>query len=191
MILSILVPDYSGWFPHLDPFWCFNLRMNGIYFMVIGPATLFWIFLFCSNISGSSIRGFLVQELAELSFLQELYASNPKCHTEISFCCHIVMIEAWLLVLLFCRILHGNRLLGILPKELGLLKYLKTLDLGSNELTGPIPPEFGNLTNIVEMYLEFNVHFLKGYLQFGLFWISLTADLLLLMQKSSVEWVVW
>lgn len=50
-----------------------------------------------------------------------------------------------------CRILHGNRLIGIIPKELGLLKSLTVLDLGKNELTGPIPSEIGNLTSAVTM----------------------------------------
>jgi Leucine-rich repeat (LRR) protein len=52
-------------------------------------------------------------------------------------------------VLMFCRILHGNNLIGIIPKELGMLKSLRVLDLGMNQLTGPIPPEIGDL-NILE-----------------------------------------
>uniref|UniRef100_A0A0R0HGM8 NAD(P)-binding domain-containing protein n=1 Tax=Glycine max TaxID=3847 RepID=A0A0R0HGM8_SOYBN len=43
-------------------------------------------------------------------------------------------------------ILHGNSLVGVIPKELGMLKSLKVLDLGINHLIGPIPPEIGNLT---------------------------------------------
>jgi Leucine-rich repeat (LRR) protein len=49
---------------------------------------------------------------------------------------------------MFCRILHGNKLIGIIPKELGMLKFLRVLDLGMNQLTGPIPPEIGDLTNL-------------------------------------------
>ena len=30
--------------------------------------------LFCRNISGSSLRGYLAQELGQLAYLQELYA---------------------------------------------------------------------------------------------------------------------
>lgn len=54
-----------------------------------------------------------------------------------------------------CRILHGNKLLGPVPKELGCLKNLRVLDLGVNQLTGPIPSEFGHLTNVVKMYGQF------------------------------------
>lgn len=63
----------------------------------------------------------------------------------------MVGLEAEVLLGGFCRILHGNRLLGIIPKELGLLRSLTLLDLGKNELSGPIPPEIGNLTSIVKM----------------------------------------
>ncbi|CAA0842221.1 Probable LRR receptor-like serine/threonine-protein kinase [Striga hermonthica] len=53
-------------------------------------------------------------------------------------------------------ILHGNLLIGTIPKEIGLLKNLKVLDFGSNQLTGPIPPEIGNLTGIQKINLQSN-----------------------------------
>ncbi|KAF3619965.1 putative LRR receptor-like serine/threonine-protein kinase [Capsicum annuum] len=53
-------------------------------------------------------------------------------------------------------ILHGNVLIGTIPKEIGLLQNLKVLDLGSNQLTGPIPLELGNLSNIIKLNLESN-----------------------------------
>ena len=43
-----------------------------------------------------------------------------------------------------CRILRGNKLIGSIPKEIGLLKNLKVLDLGMNQISGPIPHEIGN-----------------------------------------------
>ena len=62
-----------------------------------------------------------------------------------------MMVEALFHVLMVCRKLHGNNLIGIIPKELGMLKYLRVLDLGMNQLSGPIPPEIGNLTNLETM----------------------------------------
>lgn len=53
-----------------------------------------------------------------------------------------------------CRIIHGNSFIGTIPKELGALKFLRVLDLGGNMLSGPIPPEIGNLTSIVKMSVD-------------------------------------
>ncbi|KAL8543721.1 hypothetical protein ACS0TY_004327 [Phlomoides rotata] len=53
-------------------------------------------------------------------------------------------------------ILHGNLLIGAIPKEIGLLRSLKVLDLGSNQLTGQIPHEIGNLTGIQKINLASN-----------------------------------
>ena len=44
--------------------------------------------------------------------------------------------------------LVGNQLTGSIPAELGNLSNLKDLFLGGGQLTGSIPPELGNLTNL-------------------------------------------
>ena len=61
------------------------------------------------------------------------------------------MVEANFCFLFLCRILHGNSFIGTIPRELGVLESLKVLDLGMNQLTGPIPAEIGNLTQVVKM----------------------------------------
>lgn len=113
--------------------------------MIISRIDL-WFFLAnicCRNISGSSLRGFLAPDLGQITYLQALYVFS------------LAPIElAPLLVsdvMKFDRILHGNHLIGIIPKEFGLLKYLKVLDLGVNQLSGPIPQELGNLTSVTTM----------------------------------------
>ena len=45
---------------------------------------------------------------------------------------------------------------GRIPPELGNLGNLLVLSLGRNQLSGGIPPELGNLGNLVSMWLEFN-----------------------------------
>ncbi len=49
--------------------------------------------------------------------------------------------------------LSANQLTGPLPPEIGNLVNLETLWLFGNQLTGPIPPELGNLTNLKTLLL--------------------------------------
>ena len=49
--------------------------------------------------------------------------------------------------------LGQNRLSGEIPPELGNLTNLGILALGENELSGEIPPELGNLTSLVILEL--------------------------------------
>ena len=44
--------------------------------------------------------------------------------------------------------LYGNQLSGSIPPELGNLTNLKDLNLSGNQLSGSIPPELGNLANL-------------------------------------------
>ena len=52
--------------------------------------------------------------------------------------------------------LDGNLLTGEIPVEIGNLTNLVTLNLHSNQLTGEIPHELGNLTNLQYLFLDFN-----------------------------------
>lgn len=49
--------------------------------------------------------------------------------------------------------LHGNRLTGALPPQLGDLTALHTLQLQNNQLSGPLPPQLGNLTQLTDLRL--------------------------------------
>lgn len=50
----------------------------------------------------------------------------------------------------------GHYITGIIPPELGNLSQLEILNLGRNTLTGTIPPELGNLTKLEALYLTEN-----------------------------------
>jgi Leucine-rich repeat (LRR) protein len=52
--------------------------------------------------------------------------------------------------------LDGNSITGSIPPEIGNLTNLITLGLDDNQLTGSIPPEIGNLTNLQELGLSWN-----------------------------------
>ena len=47
-------------------------------------------------------------------------------------------------------------LTGEMPSELGNLSNLRELYMGSNDLTGAIPPELGNLSNLATLWLSGN-----------------------------------
>ena len=52
--------------------------------------------------------------------------------------------------------LSSNQLTGEIPPEIGNLTNLIDLSLSENQLTGEIPPEIGNLTNLVSLSLYDN-----------------------------------
>lgn len=57
-----------------------------------------------------------------------------------------------LLLCYVCRELYSNNISGIIPNELGNLTNLVSLDLYMNHLTGPIPDSLGNLQKLRFLY---------------------------------------
>ncbi|KAL5790077.1 hypothetical protein ACOSQ2_004965 [Xanthoceras sorbifolium] len=53
-------------------------------------------------------------------------------------------------------ILSSNQLSGLLPQNLGNLKSLIFLNVSNNNLIGPIPSTFGHLSNLTFLYLDSN-----------------------------------
>nr|XP_043613655.1 probable LRR receptor-like serine/threonine-protein kinase At1g63430 [Erigeron canadensis] len=101
------------------------------------------------NISGSSIKGFIAEELFQLSSLQELILNGNKL---------IGSIPVSIGSLKFLRVLDlGNNLLsGPIPSDIGKLVSIATLNLESNGLTGRLPFELGNLRTLQDLRLDRN-----------------------------------
>lgn len=101
------------------------------------------------NISGSSLKGFLAQELGQITFLQELILHGNNL-------IGIIPKELGMLKYLNVLDLGRNELTGPIPPEIGNLTSVEKINLESNGLTGRLPPEIGNLRNLEELLLDRN-----------------------------------
>nr|XP_043606379.1 probable LRR receptor-like serine/threonine-protein kinase At1g63430 [Erigeron canadensis] len=115
-----------------------------------------WFGIVCSddhvrkiNITGCSIKGFIAEELSQLTSLRELIlhennlmGSIPK---ELGLLKHLKILD-----------LGKNQLSGPIPHELGDLASIVRINLQSNGLTGNLPSELGNLKYLQELRLDRN-----------------------------------
>ncbi|XP_078430373.1 leucine-rich repeat protein 2-like isoform X1 [Wolffia australiana] len=127
---------------------------------LVNPCT--WFHVTCDDhnrvirldLGNSNISGPLGPELGRLEHLQYLY---------FSFCRHLsfvlvenLMIDGFVLI----RELYRNNFEGKIPKELGNLKNLISMDLYGNRLEGEIPKSLGNLKSL--RFLRLNNNHLTG-----------------------------
>ncbi|GLJ15117.1 hypothetical protein SUGI_0247190 [Cryptomeria japonica] len=119
----------------------------------------------CSNLeqlllSGNKLSGIVPDLLGKLSLLKKLTLSSnffvSGSNTTIPFLISLSNCS-FLEILTF----GNNKFSGVLPHTLGLLSpKLSTLDLKDNSITGRIPPEINNLTNIA--LIDFQNNFFQG-----------------------------
>ena len=89
--------------------------------------------------------------------------------------------------------LGSNNLSGVLPPELGELSNLTHLDLSDNKLDGLVPPELGRLSNLVELYLGSNR--LTGEIPrtltelYHLYNLDIEGNAGLCVPSSTLEWL--
>ncbi|XP_027064127.1 probable leucine-rich repeat receptor-like serine/threonine-protein kinase At3g14840 isoform X1 [Coffea arabica] len=95
-----------------------------------------------------SLPGTLPAELVKLPYLREFDVSRNCLSGNIP--------PIWGTMQLVNMSLYGNRISGIIPKELGNISTLVNLTLDFNQLSGPIPPELGNLTRLKKLTLTSN-----------------------------------
>lgn len=124
----------------------------------LDPTPCQWSGVFCSvakdhviklNISGLSLKGFLVPQLGLLTDLQELILHGNNLMGAIPK-------EIGLLKKLRVLDLGANKLTGPIPHEIGNLTGTLKINLQSNGLTGTLPPELGNLKSLQELHLDRN-----------------------------------
>ncbi|CAD5333641.1 unnamed protein product [Arabidopsis thaliana] len=101
------------------------------------------------NISGTSMRGFLVPELGQITYLQELILRG-------NILMGTIPKEIGKLKKLKILDLGNNHLTGPIPAEIGKLSRIKTINLQSNGLIGKLPPEIGNLKHLKELLIGRN-----------------------------------
>ncbi|KAK1408295.1 hypothetical protein QVD17_39945 [Tagetes erecta] len=101
------------------------------------------------NISGSSIKGFIAEELFQLSSLQELYLHGNKLIGSIP-------VSIGSLKNLMVLDLGNNELVGPIPSEIGNLVNIITLNLESNGLVGKLSFKLGNLQKLQDLRLDRN-----------------------------------
>ncbi|KAI3752753.1 hypothetical protein L2E82_24790 [Cichorium intybus] len=101
------------------------------------------------NISGSSIKGFIAEELFQLSALQELILHDNKL---------IGSIPMSIGSLKFLKVLDlgKNQLSGPIPSEIRNLVSIVEINLESNGLTGNLPLELSHLPNLQDLRLDRN-----------------------------------
>ncbi|CAN8272887.1 unnamed protein product [Cochlearia groenlandica] len=101
------------------------------------------------NITDASMRGFLVPELGQITYLQELILRG-------NILMGTIPKEIGKLKKLKILDLGNNHLTGQVPSEIGSLSNIMIIKLQSNGLTGMLPPEIGNLKNLRELLIDRN-----------------------------------
>ncbi|KAG5252483.1 LRR receptor serine/threonine-protein kinase [Salix suchowensis] len=107
------------------------------------------------NLSMNYLSGFLPVSLANLTQISLLYMGNNLISGELDG----RLFSNW--TKLQYLELQNNNFTGMIPPEIGHLQYLKELALASlalhvNYLSGPVPPSFGNLSELTILFLQQN-----------------------------------
>lgn len=70
-------------------------------------------------------------------------------------CKSLFWFTHFIVTLCSSRLLNGNQLTGSLPEELGYLSNLDRIQIDQNQISGPIPRTFANLTKIKHLWVFF------------------------------------
>lgn len=74
-------------------------------------------------------------------------------HIVCIYCAHSLETPVQLSLFCFCKLLSENHISGSLPEELGYLPNLANFQLDLNDISGPIPKSFANLTKVAHSWV--------------------------------------
>ncbi|KAL6629381.1 hypothetical protein ACP70R_029146 [Stipagrostis hirtigluma subsp. patula] len=95
-----------------------------------------------------NLSGVLPDETVNLTYLRYLDLSRNFIQGPIP--------ASWADLPVFNLSLQGNRISGTLPKELGRMPMVKSIQLEGNQIEGPIPPELGNIISLERFFISAN-----------------------------------
>uniref|UniRef100_A0A0D9VE35 non-specific serine/threonine protein kinase n=2 Tax=Leersia perrieri TaxID=77586 RepID=A0A0D9VE35_9ORYZ len=95
-----------------------------------------------------NLSGVLPEEVVNLTYLTNLDLSRNFIQGPIP--------ASWASLPVFNLSLQDNCLSGTVPKELGRMPFLKSINLEGNQLEGPIPPELGNIISLERFFISAN-----------------------------------
>ncbi|CAA0824312.1 disease resistance family protein / LRR family protein [Striga hermonthica] len=107
------------------------------------------------DLSQNELSGKIPREIANLCNIQVLWLSYNQLEGEISDLFGNNMLDCFLGALLSLD-LFENQLSGNMPPQFGNFTRLRSLNLGKNSLSGVIPNDIGNLVSLEILYLDYN-----------------------------------
>ncbi|XP_024966248.1 leucine-rich repeat protein 2-like isoform X1 [Cynara cardunculus var. scolymus] len=130
---------------------------------LVNPCTWFHVTCDSSNhvirldLGNSNVSGTLGSELGELKHLKYLYSLTTLFYLFILLLFFVAILCS---CCQNCRELYWNNIEGKIPKELGNLKNLVSMDLYGNKFEGEIPKSFSKLKSL--RFLRLNNNRLSG-----------------------------
>ncbi|KAL5207121.1 hypothetical protein ABZP36_031556 [Zizania latifolia] len=115
-------------------------------------------FLFYLDISNNSLMGEIPTALVQMPMLMSEKAAAQWDPRAFELSIYTYLSLQYRMVSAFPKVLNlgSNELTGLIPPEIGQLKALLSLDLSFNKLSGDIPQSICNLTNLLILDLSSN-----------------------------------
>ncbi|GAY66099.1 hypothetical protein CUMW_246030 [Citrus unshiu] len=101
------------------------------------------------HIQLNRLDGSIPPEVGQLTSMEDMYLYSNNLNDSISPLGNLSYMSR--------LVINDNSLSGFIPPHIGNLKFLSQLDLTNNKFSDPIPLSFGNLSNLIFLYLYGNL----------------------------------